>query len=256
MKNALIGHTGFVGGNLLKQTEFNDLYNSSNIKNIQGESYDLVVCSGVPAVKWKANKEPEKDLENIEFLMSCLGKVTVKQIILISTVDVYPKPVKVDENTQIDENDGDAYGRNRFKLEKFLSNSFHCTTIRLPGLFGEGLKKNVIYDFINNNCTDMICPDSVFQFYFLGNLWQHIEMVVNHNIRLVNFATEPVSVREITRDVFGFEFQNPLQTTPAFYDFRSKHDYIFGGSNGYLFSKKQILTEMKGYVTQERNKTE
>lgn len=256
MKRAIIGHTGFVGGNLIKQTRFNDFYNSSNIKDIDGKSYDLVVCSGAPAAKWKANKEPEKDLENIKLLMSCIEKLKTKHIILISTVDVFPKPVKVDEDTPINENEGDAYGRNRFLLEKFINSSFHCTTIRLPGLFGKDLKKNVIYDFLNNNCTDMICPDSVFQFYFLGNLWEHIEIAIKHKIQLVNFATEPVSVGEIARKAFGFEFNNPLQTKPVFYDFRSKYDHVYGGTNGYLFSKKYMLTKLIDFVTYERDRSE
>ena len=60
MSRALIGYTGFVGGNLHLQTPFDDVYNSKNIDSLRGKSYELVVCAGAPGVKWKANKEPEK----------------------------------------------------------------------------------------------------------------------------------------------------------------------------------------------------
>ena len=50
----LIGYTGFVGGNLARQYAFDDCYNSRNIEQIRGRSYDLVVCCGVSAVKWQA----------------------------------------------------------------------------------------------------------------------------------------------------------------------------------------------------------
>ena len=61
MNSALIGYTGFVGGNLLRQFAFTDLYNSTNIETIAGRAYDLIVCAGAPGVMWKANKEPALD---------------------------------------------------------------------------------------------------------------------------------------------------------------------------------------------------
>ncbi|MEO6876905.1 MAG: pyridine nucleotide transhydrogenase, partial [Gemmatimonadaceae bacterium] len=63
---ALIGHTGFVGSNLLRQHGFEATFNSANIEQIAGRSFDLVVCCGAPAEKWKANAHPERDLDNIE----------------------------------------------------------------------------------------------------------------------------------------------------------------------------------------------
>ena len=98
MSSALIGYTGFVGGNLISQTRFDDLYNSSNIENIQGKYYGLIVVAGAPAVKWKANKEPQQDLENLSRLMGCLDKAAAGFVILISTVDVYPTAVEIDED--------------------------------------------------------------------------------------------------------------------------------------------------------------
>ena len=60
MREALIGYTGLVGGNLKKQHNFTDFFNSKNFNDMKGQHYSLTVCAGVSAAKWIANKEPEK----------------------------------------------------------------------------------------------------------------------------------------------------------------------------------------------------
>jgi nucleoside-diphosphate-sugar epimerase len=251
MPNALIGHTGFVGCNLARQLHFDDFYNSKNIESIIGKTYDLMVCAGAPAEKWKANKDPIKDRDNISRLMSCLSKASAVKVILISTIDVYPSPIKVDENTVINPEGLSPYGKHRWELEKFVKTRFDSLIIRLPGLFGSGLKKNIIYDFIHNNCMDQIHADSVFQFYHLDNLGRDIQIPLNHHIKLINFATEPISVREITHEVFKIEFNNRPHSKPAQYDFRTKHDHLFGGSRGYIYNKQQVLSELEGFVSSQ-----
>ena len=70
MSNALIGYSGFVGSTLLKQGSFDTLYRSSNIGEIEGKTFDTLVCAGAPAQKWIANREPEADLQKIEGLIA------------------------------------------------------------------------------------------------------------------------------------------------------------------------------------------
>ena len=67
--DGLIGYTGFVGTTLLIQRGFDDLYRSTNIVDITGQAYDLVVCAATPAAKWIANREPETDCKNIQNLI-------------------------------------------------------------------------------------------------------------------------------------------------------------------------------------------
>jgi nucleoside-diphosphate-sugar epimerase len=251
MKRALIGHTGLVGGNLRRQTDFDDHYNSKNIEQIAGKGYELIVCAGAPAVKWKANQEPEADLANLARLMEPLAQASAEHLVLISTVDVYPNPVGVDERTPIEDEGHHPYGRHRHMLEKFVQDRFDHTIVRLPGLFGPGLKKNVIYDFLHDNRVQAIHPDAVFQFYDLDLLWGDLEKAVAAPTNLVNFATEPVEVHEITRRVFGFEFDNPLERPPARYDMRSIHADLFGGRPPYLYDRDEVLEGMRRFVERE-----
>ncbi len=73
MNNALIGYTGFVGGNLLRQSSFAATYNSFSIQELRGKRYDEIWCAGVRAVKWWANSHPEEDWAGIAPLLDVLG---------------------------------------------------------------------------------------------------------------------------------------------------------------------------------------
>ena len=252
MSDALIGYTGFVGSTLLRQRPFDYLYNSKNIDDIAGKSFDLVVCAAAPAEKWKANRNPGDDLQNIKRLISYLERIDVGEFILISTVDVYPVPLEVDEQTAINPDECPPYGKHRYLLEQMISARFRSTTIRLPGLFGPGLKKNIIYDLIHANNVEQVHADSAFQFYDLHNLWSDLSNARRHGLELVNFATEPASVREVARVAFGIEFENAPAAIPARYDFRSIHAPLFGGQGGYLYDQTRVLSSMKRFVERER----
>src|SRR3954454_12753672 len=118
MPTCLIGHTGFVGSNLVRQHTFDETYNSSNIDSIAGREFSLVVCSGVRAEKWIANKNPEADREGIERLVKAISTVKARRAVLISSVDVFIKPIEVDERTPITTTGLHPYGTNRYYLEQ------------------------------------------------------------------------------------------------------------------------------------------
>jgi nucleoside-diphosphate-sugar epimerase len=252
MSELLIGHTGFVGGNLLRQHAFDACFNSKNIEDIRGRECELLVCSGAPAEKWKANSDPAGDLAVLQRLMDSLAQVRARRCVLISTVDVYPTPTGVDEDTLVPAEEGGAYGRNRRLLETFVQQRFDTLVVRLPGLFGQGLKKNVIYDFLHDNRLEAINADASFQFYDLANVWRDIQTALAARLQVVNFATEPVSVRELAREAFGRTFDQRQPGPAARYDFRSKHAAHFGGRDGYLYDRHQVLQAMRAFVSASR----
>ncbi|NEO57010.1 MAG: NAD(P)-dependent oxidoreductase [Okeania sp. SIO3B5] len=251
MNSAIIGHTGFVGSNLIRQRHFDAFYNSKNIETIQNKSFDSVICAGVSAVKWLANKEPIQDRENIQKLISCLQQISTQKFILISTVDVYACPIKVDEQTPIILEELQPYGKHRRELECFVQDNFDSLIIRLPGLFGKGIKKNIIYDFLHHNLLDKIHKDSVFQFYDLNHLWADIELALNHQLTLVNFSTEPTVVGEIARRVFGLDFHNQPPIPIARYDMHTRYAPLLRSNQSpYLWNKEQVLQQLQQFVQQ------
>lgn len=252
-QDLLIGYTGFVGINLSRQHTFAELANSKNIQDFAGRQFGTIVCAGITAMKWWSNKNPIEDWQNIQSLLAVLETVEAKRFILISTVDVYPYPVNVDESVQLSSLDNHHYGRHRLKVETAIAKRFTAHHIvRLPGLFGSGLKKNVIFDLLHNNCLDAINPVSSFQYYHLDRLWDDLQRVIAANLPLVNFATEPVE----TADIIGRFFPNkPVGTKPspsARYDFRTRYADLWGQPGEYIYSAIQVLDDLAQFVATER----
>jgi hypothetical protein len=244
----LIGHTGFVGSNVARQTRFDATFNSSNIESIAGQEFDLLVVAGVRAEKWLANANPEQDKAGIDRLLAALTNVRARQLVLISTVDVFMLPVEVDESTPIDTKGLHAYGTHRYDLEQKLAGQFETLVARLPGLYGQGIKKNVIHDFLKNHETEKIDSRGVFQFYGLHRLWSDLEAAMTHHLRLVHLPTEPVSVAEVARVAFGREFTNHVAPVAARYDVRTKHAAVLGGVGNYLESQAAELEGIRLFV--------
>ncbi|MFM0324036.1 NAD-dependent epimerase/dehydratase family protein [Caballeronia glebae] len=252
MSNALIGFSGFVGQTLLKQSQFESLYRSTNIGQIDGQSFDHVVCAGTPAQKWIANRDPEADLRNIEGLIAHLRTIHCRHFTLISTVDVFKTPIGVDEDSSVDEDDLHAYGKNRRHLERFVESHFPGHLIvRLPGLVGPGLRKNVIYDFLNDNNVSVIDSRGVFQFYPMINLAYDIAIARDAGLRLVHLTAEPISVAEISSQGFGKSFEQHQSGAAARYDMRTRHAGLFGASGNYQYTARETVQAVRAYAQSE-----
>jgi nucleoside-diphosphate-sugar epimerase len=246
MACALIGYTGFVGGNLLAQKPFDVLYNSQNIEDIAWTSYSLIVCAGAPAVKWKANLDPKGDRACLERLMRSLERTRTEQLILISTVDVFGQPIGVDEE---DEPSGACpYGRHRLELERFCQERFPTLVVRLPGLFGPGLRKNALFDLLTDNQVQRIDRRAIFQFYDLQRLWRDIHIARAAGLTLVHLATAPVSMAEVARHCFDRELDHTLPGPPPRYDLRSRYAFLLGGLGAYVQDKSEVLAGIRAFV--------
>lgn len=252
MTNALIGYSGFVGSTLLKQAPFEALYRSTNIGEIDGRTFGTVVCAGAPAQKWIANREPVEDLQKINDLIGHLKTVKCKTFILISTVDVFNTPSGVDERTKVDETGLNAYGLHRRLLEKFVESHFpQHLIVRLPGLVGPGLRKNVIYDFRNNNNLEAIESRGTFQFYPMVNLWYDIQTALQADLPLIHLTAAPISVADVSLLGFGKQFDQRLAGTPATYDMRTCHADAFGANGAHQYSCRETIQAIRAYAQSE-----
>lgn len=256
MNNALIGYTGFVGSNILEQHSFNELYNSKNFQNMSNHHFSDVVCAGISAVKWLANKAPQEDKLKIQLLEKTLSTISAERFILISTIDVYPDISNKDESYDCSAIPNNAYGIHRLEFEQFCIEHFpNCYIIRLPGLFGKGLKKNVIYDLLNHNCLEMINPTSSFQYYDLANIWSDIEKALTNELHLVNLFTEPVTTQTIIDRFFSNEVLEKLGSSPApemHYALKSRHADLWDRSNGYIYNESQVLSQLSTFIQKSR----
>ncbi|QDH33577.1 hypothetical protein [Porphyrobacter sp. YT40] len=146
----LIGHTGFVGGALLRQTRFDACFNSANIAAIDGQSFGTLVCAAAPGSMIEANRAPERDAAQIEALIARLAQVRAERFVLVSSIAVLADFAGGDDESTGAFQQDLAYGRHRRTLEAFVEERFPGSLIvRLPALFGRGLRKNFLFDLMN-----------------------------------------------------------------------------------------------------------
>jgi len=246
MRSALIGHTGLVGCNLRLNTGFTENYNSSNIETLRGH-FDLVVCAGARGTKWLANRDPEADRAGIGRLMDALKQMTADRFILISTVDVFGDPREVDESSL--PSPAHPYGVHRLELERFVTDRFtRVHRVRLPGLYGEGLSKNPVFDLLHDHELHKLNGHTVHQYYWLKHLWDDLRIVMNNELDLMHIAPEPVSLAEIAA-LFGKSL--PV-TGPCFhYDMQTLHAPHWGRSGPYLYTRDETLQDLANYSHQQ-----
>lgn len=147
---SLVGYTGFVGCNIALSTQFDSMYNSKNISLAYGTKPELLIYAGVRSEMFQANNYPEQDLKEIENAILNIKKIGPKFVVLISTISVLGEQASGYENVVPDKIQISPYGKNRRYLEEWVINNMpHSLVVRLPALYGKGIKKNFIYDYIH-----------------------------------------------------------------------------------------------------------
>ena len=214
---ALIGFTGYVGGNLHAQFDgYAGLFNSKNIGDIGKRKWKTVVCAGAPGFKIGANVlkqtmdgRPYNDTTGMDDLIEDLGAIECERFVLISTISAYavtshaeslqlrPEAEPLSSVHALDESrdvwsrqlakgglSDSEYGRNRARLESWVRETFPSRhlIVRLPGIFGLGMKKNFIYDLITESpWRHKIDLNTYHQWYALRHLTGDIRRILQYN---------------------------------------------------------------------------
>lgn len=248
LTDGLIGHTGLVGSHLMRRLDPADCFNSTSIASIRGRRFGTLVISGLPAAKWLANRDPAADYRNMMTLYEHLTHVEAERVIVISTVDVYPFARSVDEETVIDVDLCQPYGKHRLLFERLIAARFPTQIMRLPALFGRGLKKNVVFDFLNRHHLDRIDGRGRFQFYDLARLPGDVDRFLASGIATLNVTSAPLAVAAVAEICLGEPFVNDLTSPVANYDVRSRHATAFGGADGYLYDESIVVADLRRFV--------
>lgn len=245
----LIGYTGFVGSFLRTKLPYNiHLYNSSNIDKIHGKFYDIVYFVGLPATKWLVNKEPQKDVCNMLSIQQHLLKANIEKFILVSTIDIYDHQClgQTEEPQHISL---ESYGKHRYIMEEWVKMIYKDHHIlRLPALFGLGLKKNIIYDILNNNTTSSINPYSYFQWYDIENLYTDIKQVIHSKIKVINMFSEPISTKDLFAECFPDKLESIENNTLGIPQIYNQYTSYSRYNSYYWYDKETIISNLKDYV--------
>ena len=245
--------------------DFSHLYNSKNIRleesiiRHHGIFCQYLKAYLVPAAKWMINQDPESDRATMNLFVDLLKTVTVKTFILISTIDVYGAQ---DHTGTLDEdsvpNPDNTYGKHRYEFEILVRDIFpNCHVIRLPGLFGQGLKKNFINDLLKNYRTSFILPNSSFQWFDMSALHHYLDLAVDNNIPLINLFPSPIATSEILKcaRLSGFVFDEPAEPEKkgACYNVKTKYGKLVQSQEpGYIYGVDQTFANLKSFFIQER----
>lgn len=180
-------------------------------------------------------------------LPGLFGK-NLKKNFIYDFIHVIPSMLKVEKFQEL-------AGKSTLVAESYrdLGNGFYkCTLTEKANPTAKELYaiEELKQEFISLEFSALNFTDSrgVFQFYNLANLWKDIQIALENDIRLLNIATEPISVAEIYERVAERSFKNEISQNPPRYDYRSRHAEVFGGVNGYFADKETVLGEIVEFV--------
>ncbi len=189
MKICIIGHTGFVG-----QTVYNYLstiYHTCGINTkttkIPKDHFDITINCAGNAKKYLSEKEPQKDILINAKIFNTILQLKTKKLIHISSISATDLP---NNNYTISKLITEEYSK------LYFSNSI---ILRLGGIIGPNLKKNVVFDIINNKKL-FVTFNSTYNYISTNAIAKIIEKIIKLNIqnKIINIAAcDSISVSEI-----------------------------------------------------------
>jgi hypothetical protein len=250
----LIGNTGLIGTTLKDGIKFDYEFNSKNLEDlvtldIDTSKAELYLCC-LPATKWLVNKDPKADFDNILRILGIITQRKYKDIILYSTIDVYNgMPYGSNETSTIPVTEFN-YGTNRYMFELLVKNTVEYTNLlilRLPALYGDHIKKNVIFDLLTKNQINKINYNSSYQWY---NLKKLVKDSVNHiaitdRFRLINLFPEPVDTADLLKLFYVDKEEVDSKAAPVKYDYKIKLV-----PKGYIETKKEVLAQIEEFISE------
>ena len=122
------------------------------------------------------------------------------------------------------------------------------------------MKKNIIYDLINNNNVKDIPLNSAFQWYYLEWLKNDIDIILKNNIKICNLFTEPVHTKKIIKifnEIYNIDYKfnidylkddKPIRK----YNTCTKYSIFFSKNNKYIKEQNEILNSIREYLKFEK----
>ena len=146
-----------------------------------------------------------------------LRQIAPKQLVLISSIAVYADSRGKDEQSPMTPDGLPAYGRNRLQLERWVREDYpNALIVRLPALYGIGLKKNFLFD-LHTITPAMLKPEKYTELAQKSPLVRDGYTLADNGFYKLNGAVDAAALREFFA---GNDF-NAL----AFTDSRSRYQF-------------------------------
>ena len=233
----VVGASGFIGGNLMRMLPSCVPVAPMHSATEEISALSTLLIAAPSSLKYSIEVNPSKDLDNILALSRSLEVFSrVDRVILFSTIDVYRDIFSSDEDSETLQTV--SYGGNRAFLEERLRSIFpDLKILRICGIYGQGMKKNLVFDIKNRRELEVAkySQESKYQFVHIEDVIQILSSEPEELPSVINLASEPLAVSEIlsrSQMIAGFEDK-------ITYNIRSKYF-----KTGYGFSKTYSLNRI------------
>ena len=220
---AIVGE-GLIGKRLAKFVNPTHTFNSKTLLDLLMNEYDTVYVAAPSGNRIWASENPGFDQASIGLLIRNFLVTRCNRIVLMSTGDTQVRP-------------DSGYGKNRLELETAVRGRFeNHYIIRLPGLIGNDITKNILYDIKHKTeWVSKINGAIKQQWYPLDDLEYDIPKIINDDERIVNLGSEPILNQNIVN-----QFSNTTNV-----NFESGVDYDL---KPYKYTKEQIFEQISLYM--------
>ena len=107
-------------------------------------------------------------------------------------------------------------------------------------------KKN---NFLSTSFTNI---NSSFQFYYLNNVWNDINIALKNNLKIIHFATEPIKAKLIYKK-FLKKIMRSNSATLYKGNMKTIYSKIWGLNKNYIQNKNQVLINLKKHFNRNEN---
>jgi nucleoside-diphosphate-sugar epimerase len=216
----VIGGTGFVGSAYARLFERKGLpfriIRREDFDSLRDTSCDILINANGNSKKFLADQDPNGEFEaSVSSVLRSLTAFKFDKYVHLSTGDVYPAqscPEQSREDIGIPVERLSRYGLHKFLAEQLVRNyAKKWLVVRMGGFVGPGLKKNAVYDILNDQPV-WLSPDSELQFIQTDTaaelVWNMVENGVTGEV--VNLGAEGVlNLAEFHRSVESSSIYKP-----------------------------------------------
>ena len=195
MKIGILGANGFLGQALCKQfPDAVQITRNTYRDHVHEEVFDVFINANGNSRKYWAEEHPNRDfVESVVSVMNTFADFKIKKYIYISSSDVY----------------GDSfYGFHKKLAEQIVKkNSSNYIILRCSAMIGEGMKKGVVQDLIDETPL-WLTRDSEVQFITVNAVAEAVINIIwagTHNDTIDIGGEKAVSINEIA-EILGVKY--------------------------------------------------
>ncbi len=175
MKIGILGANGFLGQaiweHFVEKTKHEITETTrDNYRDCLGKDFDIFINANGNSRKYWANEHPHEDFElSVTSVLETFRDFNIKKYIYISSTDVYNR-------------NNCSYGLNKYLAEQIVvKHANRFLILRCSALIGQGLKKGVVKDLIDNKPLH-ITSDSRLQFITITEMARIIQICIDKEI--------------------------------------------------------------------------